>query len=467
MCVGILAELEGLDLGDQRLNRRAGILLEDLASDSEASINAVSDGWAKTKAAFRFYNNKKVTPRKLMDPHRTATLQRIRNSPIALILQDTTEFDYSTLQPEGLGCLTSKKRRGFCAHVSLAATPDKLNLGVMDFEYYSRTPESLGERRKRRYLPIEEKESARWLRGYEQACRIANECPETQVISIADREGDIFEIYSMMALVTGKKADYIIRGDGDRSTTEPNRDAGPQAYFQIAEQVGKSDVLTTKTIDLPQTPKRSARAATVEIRAVHVAIRPPKGRTRLGVQAQNVVSVQEVGGPGDGTDVSWLLVTSLPIETMEQILKVIEYYKARWTIETFFRTLKSGCKVENIKLETADRIYRAVTMYMIVAWRVQYLTLMNRTVPNTPCTSFFTNSEWKAVWRAVSKKKLPKKVPRLKEMMELVARLGGHNNRDNDAAPGAECIWRGMRRVDDLALAWDAFGPEANRDVGN
>ena len=129
--------------------------------------------------------------------------------------------------------------------------------------------------------------------------------------------------------------------------------------------------------------------------------------------------------------------------------------------------MKSGCRVENIKLATADRIYRAVTMYMIVAWRVQYLTMMNRTMPNTPCTSFFTNSEWKAVWTAVAKKKLPKKAPRLEEMMDLIARLGGHNNRDGDKPLGAECIWRGMRRVDDLAFAWDAFGPEANRDVGN
>jgi hypothetical protein len=176
--------------------------------------------------------------------------------------------------------------------------------------------------------------------------------------------------------------------------------------------------------------------------------------------------VQEINGPQDGTDISWLLVTSLPIETLEQILTIINYYRARWVIETFFRTLKTGCRVESLQLETGDRLCRALTMCMIVAWRVQYLTFLNRTAPNAPCTAFFTDSEWKAVWTVVTKKPLPRKVPRLGEVMKLLAQLGGYNNRAKELPPGAECIWKGIRRLVDLALAWDAFGPEARQDVG-
>lgn len=123
--------------------------------------------------------------------------------------------------------------------------------------------------------------------------------------------------------------------------------------------------------------------------------------------------------------------------------------------------------MEKIQLETGARLSRAIAMYLIVAWRVQYLTLLNRTVPNAPCTSYFTPSEWKAVWCVVKKQKLPKKVPRLGEIMKLLAQLGGHNNRADDLAPGAECVWRGIRRLVDLALAWDTFGPDARKDMGN
>jgi hypothetical protein len=219
MCEGIVSELNGIDLGDARLNARARIVLESLASDTEASINAVSKGWSQTKAAYRFFDNTKVEPEKVMDPHRAATRERARAEPVVLVIQDTTELDYTDYRPEGVGCLTAEDRFGFYAHVSLAATPAKLALGVVDHEFYSRTPETLGKRRERRALPIEDKESYRWLEGYDEACLLANECPATQVISIADREADIFEIYVKAEPEPGtKKADYIIRSDGDRST---------------------------------------------------------------------------------------------------------------------------------------------------------------------------------------------------------------------------------------------------------
>ncbi|MBS0263440.1 MAG: IS4 family transposase [Planctomycetes bacterium] len=469
MSDGIASELDGINLGDARLNVRAKIVLESLASDTEASINAASDGWSQTKAAYRFFDNEKVTPENLMEPHRAATVQRMQAESVVLVIQDTTELDYSAHNPAGVGCLTAEDRCGFYAHVSLAVTPDKLCLGVVGHEFYSRTPESLGKgkRRERRSLPIEEMESHRWLDGYDLACRLRKECPNTQIVSIADREADIFEIYVMAERELGRKTDYIIRGDGDRCTPERDLEAGPYTYRKMLDELRQSACRGRRTIDLVQTPNRAARQAEVEIRAQQVTIKPPHNRAQLGIRQQNAILVEEINGPQDDTDISWLLVTSLPIKTMEQILKVIDYYRARWAIETFFRTLKTGCQVEQIYLETGDRLHRAVAMYMIVGWRVQYLTLLNRTVPNAPSTAYFTESEWKAVWCVVTKKKLPKKVPRLGEIMTLLAQLGGHNNRSGDLAPGSECVWRGIRRLVDLALAWDAFGPDTRRDVGN
>ncbi len=132
-----------------------------------------------------------------------------------------------------------------------------------------------------------------------------------------------------------------------------------------------------------------------------------------------MVLVEEVGGPGDDTDLSWLLITTLPIETVEDVLRVIDYYVARWTVEIYFRTLKTGCRVEDIQLETTDRLKRCLAFYKIIAWRVLYLTYLNRTCPKLPCTAVFDESEWKSVWRVVTKKQLPKNPPKLSAFMKL------------------------------------------------
>ncbi len=207
-------------------------------------------------------------------------------------------------------------------------------------------------------------------------------------------------------------------------------------------------------------PKRAARQAYLEIRAISVQVKPPQARKHLLSVTHNVVLVEEVGGPGDDTDLSWLLITTLPIETVEDVLRVIDYYVARWTVEIYFRTLKTGCRVEDIQLETTDRLKRCLAFYKIIAWRVLYLTYLNRTCPKLPCTAVFDESEWKSVWRVVTKKQLPKNPPTLSAFMKLLTQLGGYNNRATEAPPGPQPLWVGIRRMTDFATAWLAFGPE-------
>jgi len=164
---------------------------------------------------------------------------------------------------------------------------------------------------------------------------------------------------------------------------------------------------------------------------------------------------------GDGTDVSWLLLTTLPIETIEQVLRIVAYYVARWSIETYFRTLKTGCQVEELRLETKSRLLNCLACYHIIAWRIVYLTHLNRTCPDLPCTSVFADHEWKPVWRVVTKKPLPKNTPTLNEFLKLLTHLGGYNNRAKELPPGPQPLWIGLRRMLDFSTAWLAFGPEA------
>ena len=237
MCEGIVEELQAIDLGDKRLNRRSTLVMEALAANPEASINAACDGWSDTLAAYRFFNNDAVTPEQILRPHREATQRRMREHPVVLIVQDTTELDFTQHPTDDAKCLNTEKRFGLYEHVHLAVTPDKLCLGVVGSEFFDRAPESLGKADERRTLPIEEKESFRWLTGYRLACQLAAECPQTQIVSIADREADIYDIFVEAQQQTGPRADYIIRAKEDRSTPQRDASAGPAAYVKVRDEV--------------------------------------------------------------------------------------------------------------------------------------------------------------------------------------------------------------------------------------
>jgi len=458
MCDGIATELEGIELGDKRLNRRSEQIIEGLAANPEASVNSAFSGWNETFAAYRFFDNQAVEPRKILQPHVEATKRRMKEQPVVLILQDTTELDFSAHPPKDAGCLNREDRLGFYDHTHLAVTPERLCLGVVGAEQFDRTPESLGKTKQRKKLPIEEKESFRWLSGYRLASELTAECPDTQIISVADSEADIYDIF-LEAQRHPRPADFVIRAKEDRSTPELDPDSGPAVYRKVREEVSASEIRARKTIHLPQTPRREARKAELEIRAIGVTVKPPHARSHLPTVTFNVVLVEEVNGPQDGTDVCWLLMTTLPVASLEEVQCVIDYYVARWPIEVYFRVLKTGCRVEEIQLETTRRVKNCLAFYKIVAWRVMYVTHLNRECPLLPCTALFDDCEWKSVWRVTTKQALPENPPVLSEFMPLLAQLGGYNNRPSEPAPGPQAVWVGIRRMTDFAIAWLAFGP--------
>ena len=457
MCEGIGAELAGIDLGDKRLNQRSVRVLETLAANPQASVNAACDGWGETLAAYRLFDNAAVEPEKILAPHAQATRQRIQEHPVVLILQDTTEMDFGRHGPRDARCLDAPHRLGFFDHTYLAVTPQRLCLGVLGGEQFDRRPDSLGKTRQRKTLPIEQKESFRWLTGYRQVRELAANCPKTRLVSVSDCEADIYDIF-VEAHEQAGSADFIIRAKEDRATPERDPAAGPAVYRKVRDEVRASQVQVRRTVELPQTPKRAARQAELEVRAIRVTVKPPQARSRLPQVVYNVVLIEEVEGPRDGTDVSWLLLTTLPIGTPDEILRVVDYYLARWTIEVFFRVLKTGCRVEAIQLETLSRVKNCLAFYKIIAWRVLYLTHLNRECPTLPCTAVFHDGEWQSVWRVTKKQALPAQPPSLSEFMSLLARLGGYNGRATEPPPGPQVIWTGLRRMTDFALAWVAFG---------
>jgi hypothetical protein len=460
MCQGIELEFASIDLGDQRLNQRAQALLEALATNPAASINAACDGWNDTIAAYRFFDNPAVEESEILAAHRRRTEQRIGEQDVVLVVQDTTELDFTAHPPKDAGVLNSENRFGLYDHSHLAFTPERLCLGVLDVDFFDRTPESLGRTRERKSHPIEEKESYRWLQGYRLACELAGKYANTQIVSVADCECDIYDIFCEVAKQE-TPADFVVRAKQDRRSTELDPNAAGKTYRKVRDEVAAGELRTVREVDLPQTPKRDARVAHLEIRAKQVTVKPPHMRESLGTVQYHLVLVQEVGRPEDDeTAVSWLLITSLPIDTVDDVMRVVNYYVARWPIEVFFRVYKTGCRVEDIQLETNARLKRCLLFYKVIAWRIMYLTFLGRECPDLPCDQMFADCEWKPIWKIVSDEPLPEAAPSLSQFLVMLARLGGYNDRKHDHPPGPQAIWIGIRRMTDFALAWNAFGPE-------
>lgn len=458
----IVDELREIDLGDVRLNRRSQKVLEGLHADTQASINGAFDTWSDTLAAYRLFNNTRVTPEAILTAHVRCTEQRIHEQPAVLILQDTTELDFSKHPPRDAGCLTKPNRRGLYCHTHLAVTPAGLPLGLVGNDTFDRTPESLGKTLERRDLPIEQKESFRWLQGYRLAHAIDQACPDTHVVNVADCEADMYDIFLE---AQAHQTDYVIRSKENRLLNQripPHQhDSRNAVYRKLRDETRKAPVMYETTIELTRTPQRAARTAKLEVRSATVTLHHPKNRRGLAEVDCQIVYVQErtddASSLPDNELIEWWLLTSLPVTTRAEVEQVIAMYRGRWKIEEYFRVLKTGCRAEQMQLETIDRVKTCLAFYQIIAWYVIYLAHLNRHAADEPCTVAFRETQWQVVWRVAKQGKLPKRTPTLGKFLTLLATFGGYNNRKTEPPPGSQPLWIGLRRMHDFVLAWQAF----------
>jgi hypothetical protein len=459
-------EFDFLDLNDVRLDRRARLILERFASKPSLSIPAAcNSNDAEVAATYRFFDNDKVDDFEILRAHRLASLRRMRDFPVVLLPQDTTEFDYTRPHEivDGAGPLTYENQLGFHSHVQVAFTAERLCLGVIDSNTWGRDPGEFGKRKQKRTKPIQAKESFRWVLGYEQACEVAAELPNTQIVSIADAESDIYECFAatLPNIDAPRRAEWIIRSCQHNRCLVPNEE-----HRQLLQALQHRRPLGTVVLDVAYKKGRSKRTATLEVRSGTVTLRPPQrpaDQARLPEVKINVVWLRELQPPSGEKPIEWVLLTSLPVDTFEQACLVAEYYSCRWQIEIFFKVLKSGCEVEKLQLETADRIKPCLAMYMIVAWRVLYVTMLGRDCPELSCEAIFAEEEWKSVWTVQRGEPLPKRAPNLGTFLKLLGELGGHAGACWDGPLGPKRLWIGLQRTIDFAMAWRRFGPEAKK----
>lgn len=443
-----VAETRSADLGDERLNRRLVLVLRRLADQPERSIPAAFQGWGETQAAYRFFDNEKVTAEGVLAPHREATLERVRQHPVVLCVEDTSDLDYtSKTETQGLGPLNYEATRGINIHPMLAVTPEGLCLGVLDFWRWVRDPSDHGgkDRQDRLSRPLEEKESLRWVEGYQKVGELQGHVGESRLVYVADRDSDLFELF---VAADQNPANWLIRAAQDRAVVGGGL---------IWETVGESPSLGQVEFDLPPGRGRTPRRVVQSLRAARVLLRAPyRSDKKLSPVEVTAILAREDNPPAGEEPIEWLLLSNLRVESFEDAHEKMRWYLCRWQIEVFFRILKSGCKVEQLQLQTRERIEVAVALYLIVAWRVLYLTRLGRLVPDLSCEVAFSPQEWKAVYLVCKRQQPPSTPPRLREILALVASLGGYLARTGDGPPGPKTIWIGLQRTRDFALALEA-----------
>jgi hypothetical protein len=216
-------------------------------------------------------------------------------------------------------------------------------------------------------------------------------------------------------------------------------------------------VLTEISFERPASNGRRARTVHQQIKVVRVTLKAPARPDRtLAEVTVTALLATEPHPPAFEAPLDWLLLTNLPVETAEQASEKFSWYLCRWQIEIFFKVLKSGCRVEQLQLETRERLEPALAFYMIIAWRVLYLTMLGRDCPEMPCDAVFADEEWKAVYLVTQRKPPPEQPPSLDTMVRMVASLGGFLNRKHDGFPGPKTLWIGLQRIPDFVLALEA-----------
>jgi hypothetical protein len=450
-----------LDLGDARREARLYHVVEQLAAQPDAGLPQACGDEAATTAAYRFFRNETIAPTAIRTSLAAATVVRCQAQARVLAIPDTTTLDYTHYPATtGLGMLDAPDRQGLIVHSTLAASVAGVPLGLLDQQVWVRDPAPTGKRQQREVVPIEGKESAKWLRGL--LATEARRGPLVAVVHVADREADIDDLLALAAAAHG---DYVLRARHDR------RLDGTATLLRA--QVAHAPVRATTAVEVHPHPGRPARLAQVVVRATTVTLTPPErpvgplaawwaahaqvarlAPERLAPLGVGVVWVREVAPPAGAKPLDWLLLTSLPLATAAEVPTVVAYYRLRWLIERYHFVLTSGCRIEHRRLKTAARLERALAVYGAVAWWLLWLTYRARAEPTAPCTVALEGPTWQVLHLVRQPGvPLPATPPSLGAAVRQIAMLGGFLGRRGDGEPGGQTLWRGLMRLHDMVRA--------------
>lgn len=452
-------ELKYADLGDRRRNKRLIRLVSDLAAQPNVSVAQASGDWAATQGAYDFWQSPHVKPEAIRQAHQTSTRQRVEQHAVVIAIQDTTELNF-THHPskKGMGYLDNAAASGLKVHSVLCSTQDGIPLGVLHQQVWRRDPIALGKKHQRHKKPIQDKESQRWLTALDATQSLIAE--ETVVVTVADREADIYELF---VLPRRPNSEFLICAQHNRIA---KGSADQPELERLQQRLGQTPPCGQLTLELRRHPEREARTARLTLRSATVQLQPPATHKDLEPVSLQVIQAAEDNPPPAAEPVCWLLLTTLPVTSFEDVVQCLRWYSYRWLIERYHYVLKSGCRIEQLQLETAERIHRALATYTIVAWRLLWITYLARYHPDTPADTVLETHEWQALYCTIHQTPLPpQSPPTLNTCVRWIAQLGGFLARKHDGEPGVKTIWQGLRRLHDIAQTWLLVSPISTTPV--
>jgi len=457
MCSSIALEFAGCDFADVRLTNRVIALADTLRQNPQESINMACGSAKQSKAAYRFFQNEKVTPQKILEPHTQQTIERAKKltTPI-IIIQDTTDLIYHFPSIQGLGRKIKSKGfidsvKGLELHSSLAVNLDGTPVGILKQTFFTyedirndRGQEKVNIARSHKLYPIEKKTSFRWVEHFLETDKVLKK-ENIEAVHVADRECDIYE-FLQSVIQTGSKC--VVRSQSDRRTHEGDKSreistlekklnaACVMGQVEVKKKLKDGKVMTSicnvkSTKVLLRKPQRGSDAKSKEL--VNIPI--------------NVVEVKEISSVNNEKSLHWRLLTNLDCDTYESLLEIIKIYKARWNIECFHRILKSGFGVEKARLNSRERIEKLASILSVVSWHLFWLYKFSREVPQLAASLFFDMEELRIL--TISSKKLKVAISEplnLQTAILIIARLGGYSVKKLNSMPGMEVMWRGWKK---------------------
>ena len=446
-------EFGGAPLGDVRLSRRLVKVAEAKGEVPDRAFSGVAKGdWAAVKAYYRMIDQpdeSAMSMANILAPHRERTLRRMQGQKTVLCVQDGSDLNYHNLdQCQGLGEIgknqTGAKSRGLHLHTTFALAPNGLPLGIVRSQCTA--PESRAEEDTRRAsaIPIEEKKNFIWIEHHRDLVEVGGQMPRTRLIDVCDREADFFELFDEQR--KNPRVEVLVRAKHNRNITEEP--------FKLFAAVRNAPVQSEVVVHIPRQsarpkrskqkarPKRPARTAQLAVRAMRIQLRPAHYHADKEPIDIWVVHALEENPPSNTEPVEWFLLTTIEIGSGEDAEQCLRWYCLRWRIEDWHRVLKSGCRIEDLAHETAERLRRAIAINLVIAWRIMLMALMGREMPKLPSEVLFSDIELRTL-RAYAKKNGLEPPLLLGETVRMVARLGGYLGRKNDPPPGHQLLWEG------------------------
>lgn len=443
-------------LGDLRRTKRLVKVAATLAANTGASIPAACGAnAAAVEGAYRFARNEAVEPTEIAGAGFAATAKLIKKLKPKVLLapEDSTVLSYAHDVDDlgDVGGPNSSAAQGIWAHTAILVDPDsERTLGLVAQHRWVRDPNEYGKKHERRTRPYEEKESFKWQRTSEEMRQRLGPELMRKVISVCDREADVF---AYMANKWAHDERFILRAEYDRNVIEQEE---ANHLLQVLKAAGSCGVAK---VELPQRGGRPARAATLRLTTATVELKRPQtlGDEYLPKLQVNVVLAEEQNPPNDDERLKWMLLTTEPIDTREEVERVLKFYRMRWRIEVFHKAWKTGAGVERQRMQTADNLERVAVVLAFVAIRLLQLRELFEAGSDVGCDQILDKETWTLLWVSVEKGKPPRTPPTAAWAYRALARFAGWTDSKRTGKVGWDTLWNGWSRLQERYEGLQAY----------